>query len=138
MKPGKLIIKEGAIVNHGPLDILIAILEQVAARKGDICITSGNDGNHAVNSFHRYNRAIDIRSKGRTFSELRELLEIIWDLCEAFGLLNKKGIPYKIRIRVELDKDKSKHYYWQPGQPFPVPSKADLWEERHVHIEVLS
>lgn len=138
MKPGKLYFCEGVKVNPGPLDVLIIILKQVAARMGDIWITSGNDGNHAPNSFHKYDRAIDMRSKGRTFSKLRDLLEMIWHLCNAFDLLNKKGTPYKIRIRVELDRDKSKHYYWQPGQPFPVPSKTDLWENRHIHIEVIS
>ena len=121
--------KDGVVVNPGPLDPLIRTMENVSEVYGDIWVTSGNDGTHAPRSYHKIDRAVDIRSKGRTFSDLRELLAAIWIACPP---------GYKIMMRIELDKDKEKHYWWHPGQPFPVPSKGDLWDERHVHIQVIS
>lgn len=121
--------KKGVKINeNGPLKKLLEILKEVSVRCGLIVVTSGNDGKHCEGSAHYRDRAIDIRSKGRNVTELKELLTVIWASCSDKTM---------IRIRVELNSDPEEHYWWKPGVPFRRVPAEMLWDQRHIHIEVL-
>lgn len=116
-----LIYKPGVKVNKsGPLAPLLEALGRVSVTEGDITITSGNDGKHAVNSYHYHDRAIDIRSRDRNAAQLRSLVVEIRAECPA------------VHIRIEVERKKSDHYWytciWRPI--------GERGANQHIHIEV--
>lgn len=114
-KPGVTINKEG------PLKPLLEVLE---AMPEIITITSGNDGKHAPNSYHYHDRAIDIRTFDRTLERLEGLVADIAYLAW--------GKVHNLHVRIEIDRDK-KYHYWYQCIWYTIKERKT---GEHIHLEV--
>ncbi|MDX1286118.1 MAG: hypothetical protein R3182_13945, partial [Draconibacterium sp.] len=85
-------------------------------------ITSANDSRHASDSRHYLDRAIDLRSRTKTPTEIEGLVKNVFNV---FG--------DKIRIKIELDKN-DRHWVTSADEiRFPP---GERWSNQHIHIEV--
>lgn len=111
---------------------MIRMYGWISRLKKDWTVTSANDSTHRSGSKHYKSEAIDLRTKDKKHYEITDFIEVV----KTTGEYEKY-----VRIRVEIHRDKSKHF-WVDEIEDPGELSAKIREacenrryNQHLHLE---